>query len=394
MKKEKGEITMKPLEPWDFPNEIQPKHKRKPSQRKLKQFVFEIPAAQPQAPIKKRQPQQAKRPQQKQTAAVNRKPVSNKRVAQKPVQKQAVHQKKIKRKQKKAYQIPQSKLFFGSSFVIILLLAGVITNWIEPKESLQNTNLPEQPAQQEASATITQIGPIRQENPTLTPITASLLKLPENGRVDMSYFDTALFIGDSLTQGFEEYPKSGFQNSTFAAYKGASPRTFIDGTVKDKTGEMIKPMDKILSANAQKIYLLLGTNSLENSTDDAFLKYYHDFLTLLLPQLPKNVVFYIQSIPPVSTQKAQSGEKFALSRIQNLNEMLSKMAQEHGVYYLDIYSALADETGALNPEWAAGDGLHMNEKGYAVWREYLITHTAYRPDSPYLPGSPYVKSVQ
>ena len=33
--------------------------------------------------------------------------------------------------------------------------------------------------------------------------------------------------------------------------------------------------------------------------------------------------------------------------------------------------------------------IHLNNEGYNVWREFLVTHTAYSKENPYLPGSPY-----
>ncbi|MBO1700076.1 lipase, partial [[Clostridium] symbiosum] len=46
------------------------------------------------------------------------------------------------------------------------------------------------------------LGPVQQTDASYTQPSASLVALPEAGRVDMSYFDDALFIGDSLTRGF------------------------------------------------------------------------------------------------------------------------------------------------------------------------------------------------
>ena len=226
----------------------------------------------------------------------------------------------------------------------------------------------------------------------MQPITAALMAQPENGRVDMSYFDDALFVGDSLTQGFLTYTANGFENASFAADIGASPRTFINGTAQNAAGETVRPMDEILAANAKKVYILLGTNALETSTDEAFLKYYGDFLDLLLEQLPADTVFYLQSIPPASAEKTAADEKFALSRIQSVNDGIARLAYSRGMHYVDLTAALSDEAGALRADYAAGDSLHMNAQGYGAWREVLITHTAHSADNPYLPGSPYYKA--
>ena len=152
-------------------------------------------------------------------------------------------------------------------------------------------------------------------------------------------------------------------------------------------GETVKPMDEILAANPKKVYILLGTNAMETLTDEAFLEYYGRFLEFLVPQLPEDTVYYIEAIPPVTQAKA-ADENFTLERIQGVNEKLALLAYQHGMYYLDLYSALCGEDGYLKAEYAADDGLHLNNEGYSAWRELLITHTAYRAGNPYLPGSP------
>lgn len=305
---------------------------------------------------------------------------------------------------KRICELPAGRLFFGSAFVMILLLSGVITYLLETPARLAEAKsesaaqaASESRALEEAMRGQTlageNVGPVMQSKPEMVKIDAQRVKLPENGRVDMSYFDDVVFIGDSLTQGFLTYTNYGFPLASFAAYKGAGPRTFIEGTITNESGEKMRPIDQILEANAGKYYIQLGGNALENSTDEAFLKYYNDFLDFLLPQLPPNAVCYLQSILPVSENRAKN-EKFSLERIQRLNDQIAQMAYQRGIHYLDVYEALSNEAGALREDVRAEDGLHLNAQGYAVWREYLITHTAYQAQAPYLPGSPFSSVLQ
>ena len=74
---------------------------------------------------------------------------------------------------------------------------------------------------------------------------------------------------------------------------GVGPKELMQGTVSNINGEQVSAIDEILAANAGKVYILLGTNSLQNLTDEAFIKYYNDFLDYLLPQLPAETVYYI-----------------------------------------------------------------------------------------------------
>ena len=64
------------------------------------------------------------------------------------------------------------------------------------------------------------------------------------------------------------------------------------------------------------------------------------------------------------------------------------MGLEKGVYFGDVYSALADENGDLVAEYSS-DGLHMVAEGYKAWADCLAGHVAYSADNPYVMGSEY-----
>lgn len=297
------------------------------------------------------------------------------------------------RKKKRAFRMGGG-LFFASAAVVILSLAWVITTLIElPARRAEAASLAAANAANAAAVTPqpgAPIGPVPAAQTAYTPPSARLLALPEAGRVDMRYFDDALFIGDSLTRGFQEYA-SGIPNAKYAAYIGVGPRQFMEGLVQNRSGEQVAAIDEILAAAPEKVYLLLGTNSMATLSDEAFLKYYEDFLDFLLPQLPSDTVYYLQAIPPVTAGKMESDENFSVERIQGLNEQLALLAYRKGLYFLDLFSALSDEAGALRADIASGE-IHLNNSGYSLWREFLVTHTAYRRDNPYLPGSPYYSS--
>lgn len=291
--------------------------------------------------------------------------------------------------------------FFAMSFVAILILAGIITAIIEPRDKTtpgtatststaqsggQVGDTPLPPA--EVTGTL---GPARQEEITYKVPTAAMLTLPANGRVDMDYFSDAIFIGDSLTQGFQVYA-SGISNAHYAAYVGVGPKQIMEGTVTNLDGQSVAAIDEILAASPKKVYLLLGTNTLSNLEDEAYLKYYADLMTFLESKLPADTIYYVQAMPPVTAEKQERDEKYANSRIQALNEQLARLAFEHDWNFINLYSALADEAGNLRAEIVEGsDGVHLNGSGYEMWKEYLVTHTLYHAASPYIAGSPYLR---
>ncbi|MDL2293655.1 GDSL-type esterase/lipase family protein [Ruminococcaceae bacterium OttesenSCG-928-D13] len=239
------------------------------------------------------------------------------------------------------------------------------------------------------------VGPLEQQEPlqVLSP-SARMIALPENGRVDMKFFDTTVFVGDSITQGLELY-SSGIPNAKYCAYRGASPRSMYSGETIRKTPSDTNPevpLDKLVEYQPDNVYILMGTNAMVSMDDEPLLEYYAGMIDAFKAALDPAVTFYIQSITPV-VQGVDS--RFSLDRINSLNDQLAKMALEKGCYYIDLHEALAGDDGWLRPDYGAGDGYHMTPVGYAAWVEYLVTHTAYhrRHAHLYLEGSHYYEQA-
>lgn len=232
-------------------------------------------------------------------------------------------------------------------------------------------------------------GPVQQDPAamTLTAPDYRMIALPENGRVDIRYFDTATFVGDSITTGLEIYPSVGLPNATYCAYKGVGPKAIYDGSVcKKPDGTTEIPMDALVASQPDNVYILMGANAMVSTKDDLIIEYYTEMLRQIRANLLPEVGIYVQAITPVRPDNASG---FTMERIHELNNRLAKLAYEEGVYFLDLNEPLAGDDGFLREEFAGSDGLHLSPSGYAAWVEYMVTHTAYHPRNPYLEGSPY-----
>ncbi len=220
---------------------------------------------------------------------------------------------------------------------------------------------------------------------TLRYAYSKMLALPANGRVLESYFDNVTFVGDSLTQGIQQYEL--FPNANYCAFKGISPQGFM-GLQPLPDGTTAIPLDLIQAVSSRRVYVLLGTNAMAYMTDEALLTYYSQLMDELAARLPNSEI-YIQSITPTTAKKGEEAN-FALQRIINLNNAIAGLAFNHGFHFVDIYSVLAGEDGYAIPELIyESDGYHFRPEGYAVWKEYLITHVAHADDVQYEYGSPY-----
>lgn len=219
-----------------------------------------------------------------------------------------------------------------------------------------------------------------------------MIALPENGVVNTSFFDTATFLGDSLTQGLALY-STGLPNAHYCAYKGTGPSAIVDGaTLANHKLENEVALDALVASQPDNVFVLLGTNTLVNASENAensFLAYYRRMIEMMQERLDPRVRIYIQAIPPTRPEVANSKPGLANDRIRRINNQLAAISLEMGCYFIDLQETLADADGNLNAEYAAADGIHMNSTGYQAWVDYLCRHTVYDKRSPYLYGSPY-----
>ena len=197
--------------------------------------------------------------------------------------------------------------------------------------------------------------------------------------VDLSYFDTAVFLGDSITQGMQIYD-TGLPNAHYCAYRGVGPSAVVNGsTCRRADGVEEVPLDALASYAPQSVYILLGTNVLTQDRDySSFLNYYGLMLDRIRELVP-GADIYVQSITPVRPEVSADARHSGMyaERFIRVNNDLAALAVEKGCYFLDLWEVLADENGDLRAEYAQPDGYHLQPEGYTAWVDYLRTHVAH-----------------
>lgn len=198
--------------------------------------------------------------------------------------------------------------------------------------------------------------------------------VPERDAVDNSYFEDAVFIGDSRTDGFMLFSGVGcgenLTSNGLSIFKLEEKRVFrIDGE-KYTLGEALD------RKQYGKIYLSLGVNELGYRNDEGFYQAYLEVVDFIRERQP-DAVFYIQGLIPVNEEVVASvggPDYFENGHLKIYNELMQKVSKEKQVAFLDLYAEFADENGSL-PQDASQDGIHLSTSYCKRWLEYLQRHT-------------------
>jgi len=171
------------------------------------------------------------------------------------------------------------------------------------------------------------------------------------------------FLGDSITDGWDDAPERGFFPGKNYLNRGISGQTTPQMLIR------LKP--DVLVFKPRVLVLLAGTNDIAGNTGpmtDEDIQ--HNIAAIAELSSAQGVRVVLASILPVSNYHVQPGsvpqtERRPLARINALNAWLREYARTHKHIYLDYFTAMADASGMLKEELSEDD-LHPNGKGYAV----------------------------
>lgn len=195
--------------------------------------------------------------------------------------------------------------------------------------------------------------------------------VPKSAAVERSYFDDAVFIGDSLTE--ELILTTSLSNTTVYAYKGLMVDTAFTKAVIRQGEQKVSVMDALAATDFAKVYIMFGINETGWVYSNIFQEKYGAIIDRIR-EINPDAVIYIQSILPVSQSVSSTHSYITNDRIDEYNGLLRQLAEEKQAYYVDVRQAVMGEDGAL-PEDAAPDGIHPVRAYCEQWLSYLQEHT-------------------
>ena len=191
---------------------------------------------------------------------------------------------------------------------------------------------------------------------------------------DDSFFDNAVFLGDSRTEGLELF--GGLKHGTYYWAQGMTVFRADDKDSKVFTidGKKYTLLGALRKKSYDAVYIMLGVNELGYSADR-----YEAGLSRLVDKVleaqPEAVV-YLQIMPPLNDAMCRSN---GLARyinndnLQKFNEAIQRVAAEKKVALLNTAEVYTGEDGQL-PAKLSRDGCHFQYGAYSLWADYLRSH--------------------
>ena len=261
----------------------------------------------------------------------------------------------------------------------LILLAGIIVVvmlWLnqsdEPSLANQSSSSASiqttPPTTGESSSSATES--LSQSQPQ--PVYAFGQPVSETPQVDDSYFDDAMFVGDSITTGIELY--GVMPNATVVASTGINPNTIMTTPdIELADGSSVTILQAMSAYHPKKIYIMLGSNGVEFIGKETMMELYGEFIDAVKAQHPDSII-YLQSILPVTQAKEAASPELSNDKIDEYNAAIMELAGEKESYYLNVAESFKDETGALPDEASPNDGMHFGVSHYEIWMDYLKCH--------------------
>ncbi len=215
---------------------------------------------------------------------------------------------------------------------------------------------------------------------------AKINERAKQGDVDL------LFIGDSITQGWDGKGKAVWQK-----YYG-NRKALNAGVSGDRTEHVLWRLDHgdVDGIHPKLAVIMIGTNNVNSNTAEEIAEGVKAIVSEVREKLPETKILLLAILPRGAVTEAQlekaatqNGKKqvdpadmpakveaarkltaMQREKITVANDIISKLADNKTVFYMDIGSKFLGTDGVL-PDDIMPDFLHPNDKGYEIWAEAI-----------------------
>lgn len=163
-----------------------------------------------------------------------------------------------------------------------------------------------------------------------------------------------IFLGNSITDYCDWNELFGKQNIKNR------------GIGSDVINGVIDRLYEVVESRPSKIFLMIGINDLgRGSTVEQILSDYQRLINLIKEKSPQTQL-YIQSVLPTDNRKNLQNSDIIL-----INNALQEITKKNNITYINLFDLLKNDNNLLDKSFSY-DGLHLNGKGYLIWKNAII----------------------
>ena len=238
----------------------------------------------------------------------------------------------------------------------------------EPKQPEQPTE-PEKPAEPEQPTEPEK--PDEPEKPQVPGVPTELPTVVPGAKYgeDESFFDDALFIGDSRMVSSAYYARLG--KADYFTDVGMNVFQMFSVTASDDNFDATDLTTLLQNRTYKKIFIMLGINECGYPMSSLLSAYQEDIDTL--KRLQPDATIYLLKVYGVSRSVAEGTSYFSPQRLQEINDGIAGLADGKKVHCLDAAHLYCDDEGYMKEEYTS-DGLHpYANRSAAAGRPLQIT---------------------
>ena len=247
----------------------------------------------------------------------------------------------------------------------------------EPKQPEQPTEPekpaePEQPTEPEKPAEPEQPTepekPDEPEKPQVPGVPTELPTVVPGAKYgeDESFFDDALFIGDSRMVSSAYYARLG--KADYFTDVGMNVFQMFSVTASDNNFDTTDLTTLLQNRTYKKIFIMLGINECGYPMSSLLSAYQEDIDTL--KSLQPDATIYLLKVYGVSRSVAEGTSYFSPQRLQEVNDGIAGLADGKKVHCLDASHLYCDDEGYMKEEYTS-DGVHPYAKDAALFAQWL-----------------------
>lgn len=169
-------------------------------------------------------------------------------------------------------------------------------------------------------------------------------------------FGQIVFLGNSITAEGKDWSK-----------RFNYPNIKNRGIGGDVTDGILARINEVVYFKPKAVFLLIGINDLWNTTPNVpSVEYISSNIIKIGKVINKkspNTKIYIQTILPVE-------KEIYKENIMRINTILKESEKSNPYKIIDLHSVFINEKGIIISELFT-DGIHLNEKGYQVWVDFI-----------------------